>query len=73
MVISRLIPGNFLDIGPIFVDTDPAGYETGRELGKGRGDERIDPIFSISRIIYHDLVTTFVCDFPAKCTRVCRL
>ena len=54
MVISRLIPGNFLDIGPIFVDTDPAGYETGRELGMGRGDERIDPIFSISRIIYHD-------------------
>ena len=71
-MIFRLIPGNFLDIGPIFVDTDPAGYETGREFGMGRGDERIDPIFSISRIIYHDLVT-FVCIFRAKFTRVCRL
>ena len=54
MVISRLIPGNFLDIGAIFVDTDRAGYEMGRELEMGRGDTRIDPIFSISRIIYHD-------------------
>ena len=49
-----------------------AGYETGRDLGMGRGDERIDPIFSISRIIYHDLVT-FVCIFRAKFTWVCRL
>ena len=66
MVISRLIPGNFLNIGPIFVDTNRAGYETGRELGMGRrgGDKRIYPIFSISRIIYHDLVT-FVCIFRA--------
>ena len=31
-------------------------------------DTRIDPIFSISRIIYHDLVT-FVCIFRAKFTR----
>ena len=37
MVISRPIPGNFLDIGSIFMDTDQAGYETVRELGMGRG------------------------------------
>ena len=50
------------------------GVRNGKRTWDEKGDDtRIDPMFSISWIIYHDLVTTFVSIFRAKLTRVCRL